>query len=102
MTDDVAASLPSGVTADAVAEAAKAVWTTEMGNPADYMNFETETILSQTFVAKETVDGKDVNKTSKIYVDVSKTPLTAVVLDSDTYEIYKLPVRSTKATKNTM
>ncbi len=99
MTDDVAASLPSGVTADAVAEAAKAVWTTEMGNPADYMNFETETILSQTFVAKETVDGKDVNKTSKIYVDVSKTPLTAVVLDSDTYEIYKLPVRFNEGNK---
>ncbi len=99
MTDDVAAQLPSGVTKEAVSEAAKAVWTEEMGNPAGYMDFETENILSQTFTVTETVDGKDVNKTSKIYIDVSKTPLTAVVLDSDTYEIYKLPSRFNEGNK---
>ena len=99
MTDDVAAQLPSGVTEEAVAEAAKAVWTEEMGNPNGYMDFETENILSQTFTVTETVDGKDVNKTSKIYIDVSKTPLTAVVLDSDTYEIYKLPSRFNEGNK---
>ncbi len=100
ITDDVLSELPDGVTAEAIEAAVKAVWTAEMGNPTVYMNFvDGTTILEQSFVAQETVDGSAVNKTTKIFVDVAAETLTAAVLDSDTYEIYKLPVRFNEGNK---
>ncbi len=84
------AKLPSGVTAKAVAAAAQAVYADTMGNAIEFMQFfEGTDVLVQTFVKGEGATAE----TTKIYVDTTKTPLSAVVLDHDAFGIYENPTR---------
>lgn len=88
LTDEATIALPEGVTAAAVKTAVQAVWNEqEMGMPTEYMEFsESSNILVQPF---STAD----DKISRIYLDVTKTTLSAVVLNASTYELYKEPTR---------
>lgn len=97
--DDTIAKLPSGITAEAISAAAKAVWTAELGNPVGYMEFVSDTVLEQTFSNTVTVADKPVTLTSRISIDTARTPVEAALLDSETYEIYKLPVRFNEGLK---
>lgn len=90
VSPETEAKLPAGVTAEAVAAAAQAVYAETMGNAIEFMQFfEGTDVLVQTFVKGEGATAE----TTKIYVDTTKTPLTAVVLDKDAYKIYAEPTR---------
>lgn len=107
ISEAAAAKLPAGVTAEAVKAAVDAVYVEDMGTPNAEMeffaysmnrgfDFTSEDILVQTFVAQD-ADGNTV--TTKVFVDVKATTLTAVVMDNDTYALYKLPTRFNEGNK---
>lgn len=88
LTDEAAIALPQGVTVDAVKAAVQAAWDQDtMGMPTEYMEFsESDSILVQPFSNAD-------DEVSRIYLDVTKTTLSAVVLDSAAYALYKEPTR---------
>ena len=104
---EATAHLPAGVTAAAVKTAVEAVYDSEMGIPDGEMEFfaysttrgfhyESEAILMQTFTGK---DAQENATTTKIYLDVTAATLTAVVMDNDTYALYKIPTRFNEGNK---